>query len=71
MERLGLIERVADDVDRRCTRVTITASGRHELAAIHRRKDEFLERALGALPEAERRHASELATLLETILEQS
>ncbi len=71
MERLGLIERVADDVDRRCTRVTITASGRHELAAIRRRKDEFLERALDALPEAERRRAGELATLLETILEQS
>ena len=71
MERAGLIERVVDDVDRRCTRVTITASGRRELAAIRRRKDEFLERALAALPEADRRRAGELAALLETILEQS
>ncbi len=71
MERAGLIQRVADETDRRCTRVTITASGRRELAAIRRRKDEFLERALEALPEADRRRAAELAGLLETILEQS
>ncbi len=71
MERLGLIERVADDLDRRCTRVTITALGRRELAAIHRRKDEFLERALDALSAADRRRAGELAELLETILDQA
>ena len=71
MERLGLIERVTDDLDRRCTRVTITAQGRRELAAIRRRKDEFLERALAALPVAERRRAGELAELLETILDQA
>ena len=71
MERLGLIARVADDLDRRCTRVTITAQGRRELAAIRRRKDEFLERALAALPAADRRRASELAELLETILDQA
>ena len=71
MERLGLIARVVDDLDRRCTRVTITVRGRRELAAIHRRKDEFLERALAALPAAERRRAGELAELLETILDQA
>ncbi len=71
MERLGLIARVVDDLDRRCTRVTITAQGRRELAAIRRRKDEFLERALAALPAADRRRASELAELLETILDQA
>ena len=71
MERLGLIERVVDDTDRRCTRVTLTALGRRELAAIRQRKDEFLDRALRALPEEDRRRADELAVLLETILEQS
>ncbi len=71
MERLGLIERVVDDADRRCTRVTMTALGRRELAEIRQRKDEFLDRALRALPEEDRRRADELTALLETILEQS
>ncbi len=71
MERLGLLERVADAEDRRCTRVALTAKGRRELAAIRQRKNEFLDRTLRALPESEVERVDELVALLERLLEES
>ncbi len=71
MEQSGLLERVADAEDRRCTRVALTAKGRRELAAIRQRKDEFLDQSLRALPESERGRVDELVTLLERLLEDS
>ncbi len=69
MERAGLITTLADPLDRRTTRVGLTALGRKELGAIRRRKTEFLERKLLALSPSDRRRAEELASLLEDLLE--
>ncbi len=71
MERTGLLSRVADADDRRCTRVELTAKGRRELAAIRQRKNEFLDQSLRALPESERWRVDELVALLERLLEES
>ena len=69
MERDALIRCVPDALDRRCTRVQLTASGRRELERIRRRKTEFLERQLLALTNEDRRKAEELVTFLEALLE--
>ncbi len=71
MERTGLLSRVADADDRRCTRVELTAKGRRELAAIRQRKNEFLDQSLRALPESERWRVDDLVALLERLLEES
>ena len=71
MESSGLIACTADADDRRCTRVQLTALGRKEIAAIRRRKTEFIERTLQALGETDRRKAEELVTFLERLLENS
>ena len=49
MELAGLIASSPDLDDRRCTRVRLTPLGRKELAAIRRRKTEFLEKKLLSL----------------------
>jgi DNA-binding MarR family transcriptional regulator len=69
MEELGLIQTLADPVDRRSTRVRLTAHGRRELNAIRQRKTEFLERKLLALSQSDQRKAEELASFLEVLLE--
>ncbi len=69
LEDAGLVQLVPDDADRRCTRVVLSASGKKELSNIRRRKTEFLEMQLRALPIAEQRRAAELADLLEQLLE--
>ena len=66
LETAGLLERVRDENDGRCTRVRLTARGRREVERIRRRKDEFLERALGLV---DRDQARELVSLLETLVE--
>ena len=71
MQEAGLIICVVDPDDRRCTRVQLSAAGRKELAAIRRRKTEFLEQKLLALSEGDRRKARELADFLERLLEVS
>ncbi len=69
MEKAGLITTLADPLDRRSTRVGLTALGRKELGAIRQRKTEFLERKLLALSPSDRRRAEELASFLEDLLE--
>lgn len=68
--QLGLIDTFADEIDRRCTRVRLTALGRRELNAIRQRKTEFLERKLLALSPSDRRKAEELVSFLEVLLEE-
>ncbi len=69
MERAGLITTLADPLDRRSTRVGLTALGRKELGAIRQRKTEFLERKLLALSPSDQRRAEELTSFLEDLLE--
>jgi len=64
----GLIVRTVDPSDRRCQRVTLTASGRKEIARIRQRKTEFLERRLQELSPADQQRAADLVTLLEHLL---
>jgi DNA-binding MarR family transcriptional regulator len=66
---LGLIDTFEDEIDRRCTRVRLTALGRKELNAIRQRKTEFLERKLLGLSTTDQRRAEELVTFLEALLE--
>ncbi len=66
LEGAGLLERVRDAHDGRCTRVVLTTRGRREVERIRRRKDEFLERALAHV---DRRRADELVALLEAVVE--
>jgi DNA-binding MarR family transcriptional regulator len=70
LQAAGLITCAPDPHDRRCTRVQLTTLGRQEIDTIRRRKNEFLERKLLSLSEADQRKAAELATLLENLLEE-
>lgn len=71
MEAAGLITCSADLDDRRCTRVQLTPLGRKEIAAIRRRKTEFLERKLQSLSSGDRRKAEELVRFLEVLMEEA
>jgi DNA-binding MarR family transcriptional regulator len=69
LEEAGLIGTMVDPLDRRCTRVALTALGRKELNVIRQRKTEFLERKLLALSTSDQRRAEALASFLEVLLE--
>ena len=69
LEQAGFVELVPDSLDRRATRVVLSAHGKKELTTIRRRKTEFLETQLRALPIVEQARAAELADLLEHLLE--
>lgn len=69
LEAAGLITRTIDSDDRRCVRVQTTALGRREMALIRRRKTEFLQRRLALLSQEDQRTAAQVATFLETLLE--
>jgi DNA-binding MarR family transcriptional regulator len=71
LQTQGLIACAKDVVDRRSTRVVLTAKGRRELNVIRRRRTEFLEQKLLALSPADREKAAELVAFLETLLEDS
>lgn len=43
MEKIGLVERIADSEDLRCNRVTITQKGREQIAETHRKFDKLDE----------------------------
>jgi len=49
LERDGFAARKVDDADRRCQRVSLTSSGRRELASIRVKKTAFLEARLTEL----------------------
>lgn len=53
----GLVERTADETDRRCVRHTLTRSGRRLLAAADDAVDDAFDRMLAPLAEADRRAA--------------
>jgi len=69
LESLGLVQRRADDVDRRCQRVTLTSAGRRELAAIRVRKTAFLEERLNELTNADRAAVATALGILERLSE--
>jgi DNA-binding MarR family transcriptional regulator len=69
MEVAGLIVTTTDPLDRRCTRVMLSALGKKEVNIIRQRKTEFLERKLNALPLSDQLKAEELATFLEMLME--
>ena len=71
MQEAGLIILVPDLEDRRCTRVQLSALGRKEIAAIRRRKTEFLETKLRSLSVTDQRKADDLVAFLERLLEES
>jgi DNA-binding MarR family transcriptional regulator len=70
LEGEGLVERKVDDVDRRCQRVTLTAAGRRELAAIRRKKTAFLEERLARLSDDERAAIGSALPILERLAEE-
>ena len=53
LERLGLVERVDDPVDRRSVRVRLTEAGRRRMAAARRRRLDAAAKVLGRLDETE------------------
>ncbi len=67
MEEAGLVERCADDRDRRIVRVAVTQKGRGELKRIRTMKNEYLMTRLEAMDEVDREAASRLVTLLERL----
>jgi DNA-binding MarR family transcriptional regulator len=71
MQEVGLIVCTPDPIDRRCTRVHLSALGKKEIAAIRRRKTEFLEAKLLSLSDGDQRTALELADFLERLLDES
>lgn len=66
----GMVTRVVDDNDRRSARVRTTAAGERALERIRTRKNAFLLRRLDQLDADEQRHAAELVSLLEHLLEE-
>jgi DNA-binding MarR family transcriptional regulator len=69
MMKAGLISSASDPLDRRSTRVRLTALGRRDLNAIRQRKTEFVERKLLALSPIDQRQAERLVSFLELLLE--
>jgi len=67
--RSGLVARVTDTVDRRFSRVALTADGRRALQRSRSLKTAFLVRRLERLPESERLALGDLVVLLEQLVE--
>lgn len=68
METAGLVVRRGDAVDRRVSRVGLTAKGRATLDRIKNRKNAYLARQIANLAPVERARAAELAALLERLI---
>jgi DNA-binding MarR family transcriptional regulator len=71
LEDLGMVKRTVDSVDRRFLRVTLTATGRKELAVIRGRKTAFLEERLGQLSAQDRDAVVGALGILERLSEDS
>ena|SRR5579871_2217181 len=69
LQSMGLVTRTVDPLDRRCLRVALTGAGRRELAAIRRRKTEFLEARLAALGAGSRERVAAALDVLEQLAE--
>ena len=66
----GMVTREADANDRRSARVRLTPAGAQALERMRTLKNAFLLRRLGELGSDEQRRASDLAQLLEHLLEE-
>jgi DNA-binding MarR family transcriptional regulator len=69
LEREGLIERTPDPDDGRSSLVAINDAGRERMAALRRRKNEFLARRLDELTDEEVETLARAAELLERMRE--
>ena len=68
LEDAGLVERAADPADRRCSLVSISASGRELLEAMRARKNAYLARRIDALDTADREALERAAAIFERML---
>ena len=68
LEEMGLVQRITDENDRRCQRVSLTVLGRREVTQIRARKTEYLATRLAQLPESDRELLPRLAVLLEHLV---
>jgi DNA-binding MarR family transcriptional regulator len=68
LEHAGLVMRETDEIDRRVTRVRITADGRRTLQRIRSLKNAYLTRRLAALDPAEQELAQAMTSLLEHLV---
>jgi DNA-binding MarR family transcriptional regulator len=66
---LGLVERTADDEDRRAGWIEPTAAGKRLAEKIRRQRTAAVEAALGELPEADRETLSRALPALEALAE--
>lgn len=66
----GLIERRADEHDRRVTRLEVTADGRRLLRSLRTRKTAYLARRIEKLDPAEREVLERAAGILERMLDE-
>ena len=64
MEKLGLVERVADVTDRRVTRILVTPAGIEQLEGVRNRRTSWLASQLNALTDDERRRLADAADVL-------
>jgi len=69
LERLGLVRREADPVDRRVARVALTAEGRRTVHRTRTRKTAYLAKKLRKLTEPELAVMREALPVLERLLE--
>ncbi|MGU7778844.1 MarR family transcriptional regulator [Burkholderia sp. PU8-34] len=68
LEADGLVTRTRDTIDRRKIRVQLSAAGRESLQLSRQRRDEWLERAIGAcLNEDERQRLVAIGPILEKL----
>ena len=68
LEEMGLVERITDENDRRCQRVSLTPHGRREVTQIRQRKTEYLATRLAKLTDEDRKLLPTLARLLEHLV---
>jgi DNA-binding MarR family transcriptional regulator len=68
LEEMGLVQRITDENDRRCQRVSLTPHGRREVAQIRERKTEYLAMRLAQLSDGDRHLLPKLARLLEHLV---
>ena len=68
---LGYLVSRQDDDDRRCTRASLTATGRRELTTVRKQRNEFLEARLATLTETQRSAVASAVELLNDLLELS
>ena len=67
LEAAGLVTRAIDPEDRRIHRVTVTPAGVKLLARTRKRKNEFLDRRLRQLTDADRAVLSRAASIMERL----